>query len=108
MAKVKGPLFSEKATGGMGIFTYGNYQGIGFCKLKTHKRDVKSDKQMQNRQLYREAVIVWQGLTVSEKEEYNQEAAGCNYSGNNLLVKEYIGANGFGKEGFGKYLFGRG
>lgn len=108
MAKVKGPLFSEKASGKLNIFTYGDYQGISFCKLKTHKRDFKSDKQLANRQLYREAVIVWQGMSQGEREEYNQAADGESYSGNNLLIKQYIAAPGFGEAGLGSYFFGRG
>jgi len=108
MVRVKGPLLSESASGKVNIFTFGDYQGIGFCKLKTQKRDFKSDKQLENRQLYREAVVVWQGLSRDERDEYNQAAAGQSYSGNNLLVKQYIAAPGFGNAGLGSYFFGRG
>jgi len=49
--------------------------------------------QQANRTKFADAIAHWQGLTNSQKEEYNKRVAHKNFSGYNLCISEYLFSN---------------
>lgn len=95
MAKLKGPLHSEKASKQLGhnlIFkTYGNRSILTrYNKPGGTKPFKKSTDQTQMRTTYGEAVEAWRNLSNNEKQAYNDQAKSKPYSGYNLFMKEYF------------------
>ncbi|MBA7570557.1 hypothetical protein ES708_12309 [subsurface metagenome] len=71
MAKPKSPLLSLGARGSIGdTLTFQKRGRITIARQKPIPTDPKTDLQLAQRQVYREAIAAWNALTPEEKEAY--------------------------------------
>ena len=62
-----------------------------FARLKYYfPKNPRTEAQQENRDVLRQAVVAWQGLTSEQKLVYNNRARGKARSGYNIFTKEYI------------------
>lgn len=120
MAKLKGPLFSQKASKQFGHELIYKTKGNKNLLTKYNKPGsvnpfTKSADQTQMRVIYGEGVEAWRNLSNNEKATYDERAKNKKYSGYNLFMKEYFIANPlisdflyYGKKIYGPYEYGSG
>lgn len=90
MARVIGPLMSQTAHGLIG-------ERLTFSKRKTGQQvrfqrsniDKKSFDQLRNREVYQDAYLEWNLLSVAEKNVWKAQAVGLELTGFNLFIKDY-------------------
>jgi len=98
MVRLRGPLHSLKASkkfADLLVFkTYGNRNILTKYSFPSSKKPFTiSTGQTNQRNSYADAVEAWNDLTDEQKEEYNTEAKGEQYTGYNLFIKGYITDN---------------
>lgn len=90
MAKIKGPLFSQKASGSVANFlTFSDRKTGQQARFQRKQRYQRTPAQRVGRDIYRAAIADWRSLTDYEREEYNKKAVGKVVSGWNLFLKDY-------------------
>jgi hypothetical protein len=103
MAKVTGPLMSLDARGTIGsAITYSFWRGINYVRSRVIPANPRSTDQVAIRDLITDASVAWKlGSTVGAttidanyKTAYQAAAAGQQYSGFNLYIKDCVALNG--------------
>jgi len=119
MARLKAPLFSQKASKQLGhelIYkTYGNRSFLTkYNKPGGVKPFTKSAEQIQMRIIYGEGVEAWGNLLNNEKATYNERAKYKPYSGYNLFMREWFETYSwemyfsyYGKRVYGLFEYGK-
>jgi hypothetical protein len=90
MAKIQGPLHSDKASGLIGerIVFYQRKTGQK-ARFQKSQKDAKSFEQLRNREVYIDAICLWRKMTADERKPFNDEAKGRCLTGFNLFIKNY-------------------
>lgn len=114
MVKIKGPLFSESASGSVTpCMTFSNRKSGQQVRFQKKQKDVISTKRTAQRAVYSNIKDMWNSLRFSEKEVYNKRAKGSVLSGYNLFLKQnmltvqdslYIYVGGYTTQKVRKYL----
>ena len=65
-------------------------------RIQKAQKDRQTTSQIDQRNLYIEAVAAWNNLSPEEREIYKQTAAGFDLTGYNLYIQEYLIANAGG------------
>lgn len=119
MVRLKGPLYSQKASKQLGhelIYkTYGNRSFLTkYNKPGGVKPFTKSSTQTQMRIIYGEAVEAYQSLSDNEKKAYQEKAKGKTCSGWNIFLKEYYETHSYemyfsyyGQRAYGLFEYGK-
>lgn len=82
-------IFGSEFRGAIGKnLVASSWKGHDYLRAYVVPRDPKSELQLEQRGLLREAVAAWRDLSASEKKACNREAKGM--SGFNLFVSRYI------------------
>jgi hypothetical protein len=90
MPKVKGPLFSLRASGKIGErLTFSERKTGHQARFQRKQKDRKSFEQLRNREVYFDAIGLWRKLSEEEKNYWRRQAVGRSLSGFNLFVKNY-------------------
>jgi len=90
MPKVKGPLFSLRASGKIGERLIFSERKTGHqARFQRKQKDRKSFEQFRNREVYFDAVGLWRKLSEEEKNYWRRQAVGRSLTGFNLFVKNY-------------------
>ena len=107
MAKVKGPLLSQRAHGSIGdLITYQSRNIFQNCHRKATPTDRNSPAQISRREIFAAAILVWQSMTADEKEVYNAQGITYNnISGFNVFLKLKQDTAAYWAK-FGTVLFG--
>lgn len=89
MAKTKHALFSATAKGKIGDLVIENNKNTQYIRTKIKPKDKKSEKQIEKRKRYGEAVQAWKELTPEEQALFNTRAIPLRISGFNLFLKSF-------------------
>lgn len=88
MAKITGPLYSKTASGTIAKNITFSLRGSGQqCRLQKKQLDRITSGRTEQREKYKATYQSWLGLTISEKENWNQKARNQNMTGYNLYIK---------------------
>ena len=91
MAKIKGPLLSQRASGTIAERLVFSLRSSGQqARFQNKQKDVITDLRTTQRAYYLAAVSAWNLLNSSEKQEWREQAVSKHYTGYNLFVKIYI------------------
>ncbi len=74
MPKVKNPLFSQEARGGIGGLVYNTWRGINTVKTNTSPTGQGTAKRLAAQALLIQAAQLWQGLTDTNRANWRQYA----------------------------------
>jgi len=92
MAKVRGPLFSMDARGGVGSsIVFGGWKGIPWVREWFKPQNPKTDPQVSVRTIFTQAVERYHTLSDEQKAAWQTaiEQKGYTMSGFNYFVSEY-------------------
>lgn len=91
MAKLRGPLMSQNASGTIGPrMTFSNRKSGAQVRIQNAQKDKKSLSQLSNRGLYNIAVARWNSYTQGEKNAYILVAKNLKMSGYNFFLKKAL------------------
>ncbi|MCX6763329.1 MAG: hypothetical protein NTZ97_01160 [Candidatus Moranbacteria bacterium] len=91
MAKTKGPLFSQRASGQIGERLVFSQRGSGQqARFQKIQKDVITVKRTTERVKIREAVLAWQNLDDIIKQSWFDLAVGEKLTGYNLFISSYL------------------
>lgn len=108
MAKVRSPLFSQRASGTLAeVLTFSHRKTGQQVRTQRKQKDQNTIGQIAQRVKYIEAVSAWNNLSTSEKSLWIVRAYGQNLTGYNLFVadflNEYVPATSLAIYGVGVY-----
>jgi len=109
MAKIKGPLLSQTASGKIAERLVFSLRTTGQqVRYQRSQKDTKTAPQIQQRGIYQEAVQAWNELTDEVKIEWISEAKTQQLTGYNLFMQNYLGnfINGRRKAYYGIAIYG--
>jgi len=90
MAKTNGPLLSMAAHGTIGnVLTYSK-NIVKQVRYQRKQKDVLTTKRITHRTSFTTAVNIWNLLSATEKEEWNQKAAYLRITGYDLFIKTWF------------------
>ena len=93
MAKVEGPLLSQKATGSIkGILDYVTTASNNIVRQHPRKTKLAGDCHQVVMRIFKEATVAWGYLSKDEKKQWgeNKETEPVNYGGYNAFIGWYI------------------
>lgn len=94
MAKTKGALFSQSASGAIGKkLIIGAHAGGQLVKCWHKPTGTPSDAQMAQRAMYRSAALAWASLSPAQKTAYGKKAATTGGTGYNQYLRENLKKN---------------
>lgn len=110
MAKVRGPLLSQTASGSIaGLMTFSQRKTGQQVRFQRKQRDYVSAGRATQRAKYQAVVQAWNALSPTEKSAYDVLADGKHMSGYNMYVKLNIANAGiryYGSSIYGDALYG--
>lgn len=69
------------------------FEGPRISHMKLYKpTNPQTAEQQAHRNIFKDGVLLWQGLTELEKKAYNDRAKQYRFSGFNLFMREYLNA----------------
>ena len=90
MAKLTGPLFSNRASGSIGPrLTYSERKSGSQVRFQRSQKDYENLPRMIQRLIYGSAVSAWKSTTIAKRKEFNTLAIGKGISGWNLFLKHW-------------------
>jgi hypothetical protein len=72
MPKVKNPLFSQEARGGIGGLVYNTWRGISYVKTNTSPTGQGTEKRLASQSLMTSVSKLWQGITDIQRAAWSQ------------------------------------
>ena len=65
-----------------------SWKGHEYLRAYVVPRDPKTERQLQHREIWREAVAAWHALSADDRKAYNREAKGM--TGFNVFIGQYV------------------
>jgi len=90
MAGVKLNVFMNAVSGRLGEVVYYNLYNRQFARIHVIPANPCTDKQVEIRRTFGNAVRSWQDLHAEDKNRYNKKARRLSMSGYNLYISEYM------------------
>jgi len=113
MAKSKGPLFSENASGSVTpVLTFSLRNSGQQVRYQRKQKDKITAGRIPVRANYAVAVSAWNFMSDDEKSAWDSSASGLHMTGYNLFVKSFVGLDilaihaYYGTRVYGLFLYG--
>lgn len=101
MAKVTGPLLSERAHGTFNdVLTFSQRKSCQQARYQRKQLDRETAARLLERGTFLDGVIYWGTLTTAEKKIYTTKARGLNMTGYDVFIRDWL----FGTIAIAQYI----